>query len=112
MLKMIIRMDDNKITNEQKYQLDSIYNTINHAIQDAGLPRMEDASGALVYRDCGRAKDFSLFGWFVYGLKKQAWFMDYVSVWQLYDSNDSENPNDFNKEDLLTHYRRKAAIKD
>ena len=62
MLKMVIRMNDDKITAENKYRLDGIYNTINHTFQTVGLPRMEDGSGALVFRDCGRARDFSLFG--------------------------------------------------
>ena len=54
MLKMLIQMDDNKITAEQKYPLDGIYTTIDRVFLAAGLPRVEDASGALVYRDCGR----------------------------------------------------------
>ena len=53
MLKMVIRMNDDKITAENKYRLDGIYNTINHTFQTVGLPRMEDGAGALVVRDCG-----------------------------------------------------------
>ena len=101
MLKMMICMDNEKIAAEQKYHLESIYNTLNNTFHNAGLLRMEDNSGALVYRDCGRAKDFSLFGKIVNLLKKQAW---------LYDSDDSDNPDDFNEEDLLTHYRKKQAM--
>ena len=88
MLKMVIRMNDDKITAENKYRLDGIYNTINHTFQTVGLPRMEDGSGALVFRDCGRARDFSLFGRIVNTLKRQTWFMDNVSVWRLYDRRD------------------------
>ena len=76
MLKMVIRMNDDKITAENKYRLDGIYNTINHTFQTVGLPRMEDGSGALVFRDCGRARDFSLFGRIVNTLKRQTWFME------------------------------------
>ena len=75
MLKMVIRMNDDKITAENKYRLDGIYNTINHTFQTVGLPRMEDGSGALVFRDCGRARDFSLFGRIVNTLKRQTWIM-------------------------------------
>ena len=46
MLKMVIRMNDDKITAENKYRLDGIYNTINHTFQTVGLPRMEDGAGA------------------------------------------------------------------
>ena len=56
MLKMMIRMDDDKITTEKKYHLDGIYSAINNTFLTVGLPRIEDGSGALVYRDCGREK--------------------------------------------------------
>ncbi|RZT01195.1 hypothetical protein [Cuneatibacter caecimuris] len=111
MLKMIIRMDDNKINAEKIYHLDCIYHTIDQAFHSAGLPRMEDRSGALVYRDCGRAVDFGLFGKIVNALKRQAWFMDNVAVWQLCDSDDSDSPEDFNEEDLLAHYRYKQSMR-
>lgn len=111
MLKMIIRMNDDKIIAENKYHLDGIYSTLNNVFHTAGLPRMEDGSGALVYRDCGRARDFSLFGKIVNTLKRQAWFMDNVSVWRLCDSDDSDSPEDFNEEDLLMHYREKLAMR-
>ena len=68
-----------------------------------------DASGALVYRDCGRDRDFSLFGKVVNTLKRQPWFMENVAAWRLYDSDDSDHPDDFNEEDLLRHYRRKQV---
>lgn len=71
MLKMMICMDNEKIAAEQKYHLESIYNTLNNTFHNAGLLRMEDNSGALVYRDCGRAKDFSLFGKIVNLLKNR-----------------------------------------
>ena len=80
-------------------------------LQTLGLPRMEDGSGALVFRDCGRARDFSLFGRIVNTLKRQTWFMDNVSVWRLCDSDDSDSPDDFNEEDLLTHYQEKTAMR-
>ena len=111
MLKMRIRMDDDKIMTEKKYYLDGIYSTINNTFLTMGLLRIEDGSGALVYRDCGRTRDFSLFGKIVNTLKKQAWFMDNVAVWRLYDSDDSDSPEDFNEEDLLTHYRKKQAMR-
>ncbi len=45
MLKMIIRMDDNKILNERKYCLDGIYSAIDSMFKKLGLSCMEDASG-------------------------------------------------------------------
>ena len=111
MLKMMIRMNDDKIIKEKKYHLDGIYSTINNTFLTMGFPRVEDGSDALVYRDCGRARDFSLFGKIVNTLKKQTWFMDNVAVWRLYDSDDSDSPEDFNEEDLLTQYRKKQVMR-
>ena len=110
MLKMLIRMDEDKITTEKKYHLDGIYSTINNTFSSMGFHRIDDNSGALVYRDCGRPADFSLFGKVVNTLKKQTWFMDNVA-WRLYDSDDSDSPDEFNEEDLLTHYRKKQSMR-
>ena len=105
MLKMIIRMDDDKINIEKKYRLKGIYNTIDSIFIKKGLPRVEDVSGALVYRDNGRAKDDICFGRIVSTLKKREWFMDNVSVWLLCSGDDSGDPADFSEKDLLKHYR-------
>lgn len=111
MLKMIIRMNDNKINDEKKYRLDGIYNTINSTFDKMGLPRMaDDVSGSLVYRDNGNARDYGRFGKIVNAFKKQEWFMDNVEVWLLCDSDDSDSPDDYNEEDLLYHYRQKQAM--
>ena len=91
--------------------MDGIYSTINNTFLTVGLSHIEDGSCALVYRDCGRARDFSLFGKIVNTLKRQTWFMDNVAVWRLYDSDDSDSSENFNEEDLLTHYREKQAMR-
>lgn len=110
MLKMVIRMDIDKIEVEKKYHLDGIYNTIDTTFSKMGFPRVEDGSDSLVYYDNGQARDYGRFGKIVNTLKKQAWFMDNVAAWLLYDSDDSDSPDDFNKEDLLNHYRQKQAV--
>ena len=111
MLKMIIRMNDDKIRAEKQYDLEGIHRAIDRVFGSAGLPRMEDASGAMVYRDCGRERDFGLFGRVVNTLKRQAWFMDNVAVWRLCNSDDADRPDDFDEEDLLRHYRRRPAVR-
>lgn len=110
MLKMVIRMNNDKINIEKKYRLDGIYKTIDNIFFKMGFPRMEDASGSLIYYDNGHVKDYGRFGKIVNTLKRQAWFMDNVAVWLLYDSEDTDNPDDFNEEDLLNHYRQKQAM--
>lgn len=109
MLKMVIQMDDRKISIENKYHLDGVYRTIDSIFAKMGLPRIEDAYGSLVYRDNGHAQDYGRFGQVVNMLKRQPWFMDNVNLWLLCDSDDSDDPEDFNEEDLLAHYRQKLS---
>lgn len=61
MLKMLIRMNDDKINIEKKYCLDRISQTIDNIFAKMGLLRMEDAADSLVYRDSGHDKDYSQF---------------------------------------------------
>lgn len=110
MLKVSIRMDEDKIKREEKYSLDTIYRSIDELFQKMELPRMEDSSDSLVYRDCGRPQDFGRFGYAVITLKNHSWFMENVAEWFLYDSDDSDDPEDFNVEDLRKHYRQKLGM--
>lgn len=110
MLKMLIRMNNNKIVFEKKYKLDGVYTTIDDAFMKMGLLRVEDNSGDLVYRDNGNERDYGRFGKIVNTFKRQPWFMENVEAWELYDSEDSDNPEDFNKEDLLNHYKQKQTL--
>lgn len=110
MLMMKIEMNTDKIQAEQRYTLSAINRTIESAFAQMQLRKVEDVSGALMYRDSGNARDYGRFGKVVNTLKKQPWFMDNVSVWRLYDSEDSDNLNDCSEEDLLLHYRRKQRV--
>ncbi len=43
------------------------------------------------------------------GLKEQNWFMDNAVTWLYCNSDDSDDPDDFDEEDLLVHYGKKAV---
>ena len=98
MLMMKIEMNADKIQAEQRYTMSAINRTI------------ESAFAQMQLRDSGNARDYGRFGKVVNTLKKQPWFMENVSVWRLYDSEDSDNLNDCSEEDLLLHYRRKQQV--
>ena len=102
MLMMKIEMNADKIQAEQRYTMSAINRTIESAFAQMQLRKVEDASG--------NARDYGRFGKVVNTLKKQPWFMENVSVWRLYDSEDSDNLNDCSEEDLLLHYRRKQQV--
>lgn len=83
---------------------------IDSAFAKMGLSRMEETSGSLVYRDSGNTADYGRFGKIVNTLKKQPWFMENVVEWLFCDNADSDDPEDFNEENLLNHYRQKQAM--
>ena len=108
MLKMVIRMNQNKIIIEKKYKLEGIYSTIDNAFIQMGFPRQASEKDTLIYCDNGSARDYGRFGRIVNTLKRQTWFIENVEEWNLYESDDMDNPNDITVEDLLAHYRKKA----
>lgn len=63
----------------------------------------------MLYCKYYQERDFGRFGSIVNALKKQEWFMGNVATWILYDSDDSDSPDDFAEEDLIAHYARKRA---
>ena len=107
MLKMVIRIDENKVLTEKKYRLDGIYSTINCAFMRRGFKRQASEKDALVYCSNGKASDFASFGIIVNTLKRETWFLENITEWSLYESEDSDNPDDFSVEDLLARYRKK-----
>ncbi|MDL2302147.1 hypothetical protein LJC58_07320 [Lachnospiraceae bacterium OttesenSCG-928-D06] len=111
MLKMVISLNDNKINTEGKYKSASIYNAIDNAFLQMGLRRISDETNRLQYCDNGDARDYGRFGKIVNTLKRQPWFLDNISEWLLYTSEDSETPEDYNVEDLLRHYQGKKMLR-
>lgn len=71
MLMMKIEMNADKIQTEQRYTVSAINRTIESAFAQMQLHKIEDASGALLYRDSDNARDYGRFGRVVNTLKKQ-----------------------------------------
>ncbi len=110
MIKMEIRMDDEKILKEGKYRLEAIYEAIDKVFGYWDFEGEKTSSGSVMYKDNGNDRDLGRFFSIVNALKKKEWFMRNVSVWILYDSDDSDFPDDFSTEDLVAHYARKKAL--
>ena len=109
MIKMIIKMNDEKISSSNEYSHERIYSALDRIFAQKGMDRKETEKG-VEYSGSGKNTDFAYFGKIMLGLKKQPWFMDNVSEWLFCNSDDSDDPNDFNTEDLLVHYGRKASV--
>lgn len=111
MMKMEIKMNEEKVNAEKKYKLDKIYLALDKHFERVGLPKVEDDSDILTYRGNDDKDDFANFGIMVIGLKKQAWFTENVAIWRLYESDDTVDPDDFAVSDLVEYYREKGIIR-
>lgn len=103
MIKMIIKMNTEKIEQEGKYSINQIYSALDRIFKEKGMERTS-AIDKLEYQGHDKPTDFAYFGRIMTGLKKQEWFMDNASVWLLCSNDDMDNPSEYNEEDLLLHY--------
>ena len=62
-----------------------------------------------VYSGTGADTDYPNLGIILNGLKKQDWFVSNLSVWLLCTNEDSDDPGDFEEEDLVEYFGIKAA---
>ena len=103
MIKMIIKMDKDKIESNGQYSIESINEKIDGIFLRHGLNRFESGED-VEYRGSGKSTDFGNFTIILNGLRKQSWFMDNATRWILCNSDDSDDPNDFSEEDLLEYF--------
>lgn len=110
MLKLEIKMDEEKILAEQKYRVESIYQALEQAFSQYKLNQTKDADGTMCFTGNGNPKDYGAFGSIITSLREKTWFMDYVTKWIWYNSDDGENEDDFVVEDVLYHYTKRLSV--
>lgn len=103
MIKMIIKMNEDRIEMSNKYSLERIYAALDRIFTEKGMDRVNSSAG-IEYMGHERSSDFASFGKIMLGLKEQAWFMDNADKWLFCSNDDSDDPSDYNEEDLLVHY--------
>lgn len=89
MMKMLIKLDYNRIQEKGEYAPSEIERVIDQGMTESGI--YKDADGYYVNGD------FESFGTIILWLSKEDWFMDNVLEWRWYDSNSVENVLDFYK---------------
>lgn len=110
MLKLEIKMNEDKIQKEQKYTVESIYQALEKTFEKQHLQKRIGEDGVLWFFGTGDPRDYGAFGAIITALKEKAWFMDYVTRWIWYNSDDGENEEDYAVEDILYHYTRRLSI--
>lgn len=109
MLKLEIRLDEEKIQEQGKYTLDFLQKTLIQAFEKYQIDHTITADGTLSFVGSGRARDYGCFGKMITTLKQRKWFMEYVIKWIWYNSDDGEDENDFATEDVLKHYTNRSS---
>ncbi len=104
MIKMQIIMDESKVLREKKYSLSKIYGTLDRFFLDnLHLAKGEDG----FYLGSGAKTDFGNFGRAMWTLSKKAWFLENVKTWLYFNSDDSDDPDDFVIEDFKDYCLKK-----
>lgn len=110
MLKLEIKLNDERIAAEHKYKMESLYECLCQTFTEAGFLKKQLADGTLFFLGTGNAKDYGNFGKLITTLKNEEWFMPYVVKWLWYNSKSGRNENDFSVEDVLYHYTKRKSI--
>jgi hypothetical protein len=106
MIKMQIIMDDEKIRRDGRYNPLKIQK----ALDDFFLNKLHVRKGDDgFYLGTGTKSDFGNFGLAMWTLGKKSWFMDNVKTWLYFNSEDSDDPNDFIIEDFKDFCAQKYA---
>ena len=79
MLKLEIKLDEEKVRAEQKYSPAAIYSALDKAFLKHHFRKEELADGTLCYYGNGQARDYGTFGRLITSLKDQDWFTPYLS---------------------------------
>ena len=108
MYKMIICLDEQKIIDENKLNLNVLYEKLDSIFDKRGFILSLDHNNR-IYSGTDASNDYPNLGVILNGLKKQEWFVSNLSTWLLCTNEDSDNPEDFEEEDLVEYFGLKAA---
>lgn len=108
MYKMIICLNEEKIKNNNEFNLSTLYEKLNSIFAKRGFSVSLDGERH-VYSGTDSSADYPNLGIILNGLKKQEWFVNNISVWLLCTNEDSDTPDDFEEEDLVEYFGFKAA---
>lgn len=110
MLKLEIKMNQEKICSDGKYTFENLQQTLVKLFSKYQFDHVMEPDGTLFFIGRGRTRDYGCFGKLITTLKDQPWFMEYVIKWLWYNSDDGEDENDFAVEDVLEHYTRRVSV--
>jgi len=89
-----IVMDEEKILREQEYDLEDIYNGIDHLAQFAGMKKIDKHYYISINND---PSELGCFAWS--NLEEKEWFMENIKEWTWYDDEGTYDIIKFIEED-------------
>lgn len=101
MLKVEILMNEEKVINEDIYDLDKMYQIIDDLFAEYNLPKI--AKGT--YVDNKNKDDFGAMWIIMFRLLKENWFISNAKKMLWYNSDGSDNEADYYIEDVLGLYK-------
>jgi len=97
MIKMVIELDEEKIAREDQYDVAEMWKHIDAYFQEKRIPKISTG----VYAGRGLPSDFGNIGGFYIRFHRCDWFVDNVLVWDWYNSDGEDDPEDFRVESFL-----------
>jgi hypothetical protein len=107
MIKQQIVMDSERIAKDGKYDPSKVQIYIDD-FMTGRVGFIKKPNG--FYVGSGSKDDFARAGFAMTTLRKKAWFMQYVKIWLHFNSDDSDDPNDFAIEDFKEYNLHKYSL--
>jgi hypothetical protein len=106
-IKMQTVMDDARVACEKKYNAVKLHEAVDDFL--SGKLQMRRGADGFYYGD-GSGKDFSRFGLAFNTLRKKDWFLDNVDTWPYFNSDASDDPEDFAVEDMKDYCKNHMLV--
>lgn len=110
MLKVEFKLDEEKIIAEAQYSLDSMHEVLDNAFSKYQFRKEELSDGSICYYGNGKPRDYGAFGLLITTLSDVEWFMNNLTKWLWYNSDDGRDEDDFAVEDILYFYTKKESV--
>ena len=109
MMKMLIKLDEDKIRADGKYDVAAVWNWIDKQFARYNCIKESKGEGKVLYSGNPISDYFTCMGLSYLSLRKQQWFAQYCSEWVLYSNEDDEDLP-LSDEDLLAKERMKNPL--
>ena len=110
MLKLEIKLVTISTDKECAATIDNIYLTLDRLFEKYCFKIHILDDGTHCYYGNGDPGDYGIFGRIITTLKNKVWFVDHACKWLWYNSDDSDNEDDYSVEDVLYHYTKRKSV--